>query len=81
MNGTNTSQECNPAKFVVFVSKTGPMRTLSQKAHTHFESGLSRGSVCSLQTRVHDTCLSIEGLVTKYWPLPTCAGKPVSCDT
>ena len=62
--------ECSPAKFTVFVSKTGPMRTLSHKAHTNVESGLLRGSVHSLQS-VHLPSLLIEGLVTKYWPLPT----------
>ena len=44
---TKISIECDPAKCVVFVSKTGPMCTLSHKAHTNLESGLSRGSVLS----------------------------------
>ena len=42
--------ECSPAKFVVCVSKTGPMRTLSFKGHTNFACGVLRGSVLSLHT-------------------------------
>ena len=76
-----TSIECNPAKSLVFVSKTGPMCTLSHKAHTNFESGLLRGSVYSLQTSVYFASLLIDCQVTKYWPFPTSAEKPATCDT
>ena len=51
----------------VFTFKTGPMCTLSHKAHTSFESGLLRGSVCSLQNSVHILSLLLGCLVTKYW--------------
>ena len=69
-----------PARFVVFVSKTVPMRTLSPKTRTKFKSGLSRSNVCSLRTSVHLPSLWIVGLVTKYWLLPTSAQKPASCE-
>ena len=58
-----------------------PKRTLAHKAHTNFESGLLRGSEYSQQASVQIPLLLMEGLATKYLPLPTSAEKPASCAT
>ena len=47
-DGIKTSIDCRPDKFVVFVSKTGPMHTLSFKAHTNSGVRWLRISVRSL---------------------------------
>ena len=63
---------------IVFISKTWSMCILSHKAHTqNCESGVLRGSVCSLQTSVHLPSFYF----SFFWPLPTSAEKPTSCDT
>ena len=72
-DGIKTLKQYNPATFVVFGSKTRPMRTLSFKTHANCEFGSLRGSVCSLPTSVDPLELFIESRVTKYSPSPTSA--------
>ena len=50
-DGIKTSIECSPVKFVVFESKTGPMRTLTSK-HKPFVNLDHCEVVCSLHTSV-----------------------------
>ena len=67
-DGIKTSIECSPVKFVVFESKTGPMRTLTSK-HKPFVNLDHCEVVCSLHTSVDPFQLFIESVVTKFWPL------------
>ena len=48
-----TSKERSPDKFVVFVSQTGPICTLSFKRHANSEVGLLRGCVYSKVIFLH----------------------------
>ena len=76
-----TSIECSPVKFVVFESKTGPMRTLTSK-HKPFVNLDHCEVVCSLHTSVDPFQLFIESVVTKFWPLrPLLLRNTASCDT
>ena len=66
LRGTKTSIACNPAKFVVFVSNTGPNAHIITEKHTPIGILDCREVVCTLCIpSVRVPSLLLEGLVTK----------------